>query len=279
MLIVLAADKGAPGVTTSAVALAAVWPRPALLVEADVSGGDLLYRVCAASGQTLDPHRTLASLAEAAHQGESDTLLDAHTQHAVIGSRVLLGVVHPQQAPVLDQHQLWSTLVGVFAAHRDPVGTPVDVLVDVGRVSHTSPALVLVGAADHLLLVTRPDLAALAHLRDRADHLADYRAVHGARRGLIGTVLVTAPRARRAAVDEFTSFLTSVRPPLYLAGWLPDDPGGARALYAGRASRSALCAAARTLATALQHAPTTVALQPQPQKTASRRRRTTQNTT
>ena len=44
-LIAVAADKGAPGVTTASVALAAVWPRPVLLAECDPAGGDLVYRL------------------------------------------------------------------------------------------------------------------------------------------------------------------------------------------------------------------------------------------
>ena len=38
-LIVLTSASGSPGVTTSAVGLALTWPRPALLVEADPTGG------------------------------------------------------------------------------------------------------------------------------------------------------------------------------------------------------------------------------------------------
>ena len=49
-LIAIASDKGAPGVTTSALALAAVWPRPVLLAECDPSGGDLAYRFPDSSG-------------------------------------------------------------------------------------------------------------------------------------------------------------------------------------------------------------------------------------
>jgi len=40
-LIAVAADKGAPGVTTACIALAAVWPRQVLLAECDPAGGDL----------------------------------------------------------------------------------------------------------------------------------------------------------------------------------------------------------------------------------------------
>src|SRR5258708_11342673 len=68
-LIAIAADKGAPGVTTTALALAAVWPRPVLLAECDPAGGDLVYRLPAADGSRLDPRRGLLSLAVAARRG------------------------------------------------------------------------------------------------------------------------------------------------------------------------------------------------------------------
>ncbi|MDR0344130.1 MAG: hypothetical protein LBI49_13680, partial [Nocardiopsaceae bacterium] len=68
-LIAVAADKGAPGVTTSSVVLAAVWPRPVLLAECDGSGGDLVYRLPAEGGGRLDPQRGLLSLAVASQRG------------------------------------------------------------------------------------------------------------------------------------------------------------------------------------------------------------------
>jgi cellulose biosynthesis protein BcsQ len=68
-LIAIAADKGAPGATTTALALAAVWPRPVLLAECDPAGGDLVYRLPAADGGRLDQRRGLLSLAVAARRG------------------------------------------------------------------------------------------------------------------------------------------------------------------------------------------------------------------
>lgn len=41
----MGAAKGGPGVTTAAVALAAVWPRSAIVAECDPSGGDLALRL------------------------------------------------------------------------------------------------------------------------------------------------------------------------------------------------------------------------------------------
>src|SRR6266700_3629649 len=68
-LVAIAADKGAPGVTTASLALATVWPRPVLLAECDAAGGDLFYRLPAADGGRLDPQRGLLSLAVAARRG------------------------------------------------------------------------------------------------------------------------------------------------------------------------------------------------------------------
>ena len=41
VLIGLLSAKGAPGVTTSSLAIAAQWPRPAVVLDADPSGGDI----------------------------------------------------------------------------------------------------------------------------------------------------------------------------------------------------------------------------------------------
>jgi len=79
-LIAVAADKGAPGVTTTALALAAVWPRPVLLAECDPAGGDLVYRLPAADGGRLDQRRGLLSLAVAARRGLQPHQAWEHTQ-------------------------------------------------------------------------------------------------------------------------------------------------------------------------------------------------------
>ena len=60
-LIAVAADKGAPGVTTTALALAAVWPRPVLLAECDPAGGDLVYRLPAGASPPSRPGSTCRS--------------------------------------------------------------------------------------------------------------------------------------------------------------------------------------------------------------------------
>ncbi len=92
-LVAVAADKGAPGVTTASLALAAVWPRPVLLAECDAAGGDLLYRLPAADGGRLDPQRGLLSLAVAARRGIQPHQVWRHTQKLHGGLDILTGLV------------------------------------------------------------------------------------------------------------------------------------------------------------------------------------------
>src|SRR5680860_1230834 len=69
MLIGLASVKGSPGVTSAALALIAVWPRPAVLLEADPAGGDLTYRCRAAHGGPVYASKGLLTLAAAVRGG------------------------------------------------------------------------------------------------------------------------------------------------------------------------------------------------------------------
>ena len=91
MLISLASAKGAPGTTTSAHVLAAVWPAPVLLADADPAGSDLLYRLRTADGLPLDAERGLLSLA-AAVRNDSDAAVEEHITEVDGGLDVLLGM-------------------------------------------------------------------------------------------------------------------------------------------------------------------------------------------
>ena len=94
MLLCLASIKGSPGVTTTALALAACWPASwrRVLVEADPAGGDLAARY----GLPLTPG--LVSLAAAARRSTDPELVWEHAQELPGGLPVVAGPTRADQA-------------------------------------------------------------------------------------------------------------------------------------------------------------------------------------
>jgi hypothetical protein len=243
-LIVIAADKGAPGVTTTALALAAVWPRPVLLAECDPSGGDLVYRFPAAHGGSLDPRRGLVTLAVAARRGLQPGQLWEHTQKMAGGLDVLTGVTNAEQGAGLGT--LWGPLGGLFAAMSGG-----DVIADCGRLGADGPQYDLVAQAAVVLLVTRPNAGDVIRLRDRAAAVAAAASARG-RRGFTSAVAVIADqRTLRATAAEVSQALAQGDIPAGLVGGIADDPKGAellRGAWGGRLDKTLLIRTARETA-------------------------------
>ncbi len=159
-LIGIAADKGAPGVTTSAVVLAAVWPRPVLLAECDPAGGDLGYWLPAAEGGRLDPHRGLLSMAVATRRGAQPHQVWEHTQKLRGGLDVLTGVTTAEQGAGLEP--LWGS-VGLTLSRLPQA----DVIADCGRIGSDGPQYDLLTHASSIVLITRDSLGEMVRLRER----------------------------------------------------------------------------------------------------------------
>ncbi|WP_157250578.1 hypothetical protein [Nonomuraea typhae] len=229
-LIVLAADKGAPGVTTAATALAAVWPRPVLLAECDPAGGDLAYRLPGADGGVLNPGKGLLSLGAVARRGIEPAQIHEHTQKIVGGLDVLAGLTHGEQAGGLTW--LWGPL------GRSLAGIPgADVIADCGRLGTYPHVNDLIAEAALTVLLTRPSLDHVAHLRER---LSITKAQ--------GVVVIANPRRYRASIDEVRRI---VGQHVKFVHGLADDPKGAELLrgqWGGRLDRSLLIRTARDLA-------------------------------
>jgi hypothetical protein len=240
-LIALAADKGAPGVTTAAVALGAVWPRPVLVAECDQGGGDLVYRLPAEGGGMLDPARGLLSLAATARRGLRPDQIGEHTQRLVGGMDVLAGLTNAEQAQGLTW--LWGPLGRCFASLH-----PVDVLADCGRLGAGSPLNDLLREADMVVLFTRPSLEQVAHLRERVAALAS---VESRTRPPIGIVVIADPRDYRSSIAEVDRIVTQAQLPATVLGGFAYDAKGAEMLrgqWGGRLDRSLLIRSARELA-------------------------------
>lgn len=258
-LIALAADKGAPGVTTAAVALGAVWPRPVLVAECDQAGGDLVYRLPADPATSdgsamLNPSRGLLSLAATARRGLRPDQIAEHCQRLVGGLDVLVGITSAEQAQGMTW--LWSPLARAFRGLGE-----VDVLADCGRLGAGSPLNDLLREADMVVLFTRATLEQVAHLRERVTALT------GELRGgpPVGVVVLADPRDFRASIAEVDRVLTGTRQrmearggtppaPVSVLGGLALDPKGAELLsgqWGGRLDRTLLVRSAREVASAL----------------------------
>ncbi|WP_242889199.1 hypothetical protein [Actinomadura litoris] len=268
-LIALAADKGAPGVTTAAVALGAVWPRPVLVAECDQAGGDLVYRLPAApsdsgrggqeqdrDGGMLNPSRGLLSLAATARRGLRPEQVAEHCQRLVGGLDVLVGLTNAEQAQAMTW--LWGPLGRAFAGLA-----PVDVIVDCGRLGAGTPLTDLLREADLVVLLTRATLEQVAHLRERVAALSE-----DLRGGPpLGVLVLADPRDFRGSIAEVDRIVAGARgrspgdagaepagpppPTVTVLGGLALDPKGAELLsgrWGGRLDRSLLIRSAREVA-------------------------------
>ncbi len=167
-LIVLTSASGSPGVTTTALGLALSWPRPALLVEADPTGGSAV-----AAGflrGSIVPPEAMIELALAQQGGGS--LLEVLPQVSVPlpGSETkwVPGTRSHEQARTLQE--LWEPLTVALRSLQD---TGQDVIVDAGRLGLFGSPEPLLHSADLALLVARTDLMSLSGARSWAETLRE----------------------------------------------------------------------------------------------------------
>jgi len=248
-LIVLASDKGSPGVTTTAVALAGVWPRRAILAECDPAGGDLVYRAPAESGAPLNPNVGMLSLATTARHGLSPHQLEQHVQRMHGGLELVVGLATGDQSAGLAG--LWPTLGRTFDAVPDA-----DVIADCGRVDASGPALELMSAATAVVLIARTSAEQIAHVRDRALSLVQRvgggTATAGGGLGVpIGVVLIVDPKQRTRVTAQVDELLRNSGLPVKVIGTIADDPDGADLINGrgrGRLDRTLLIRSTREVA-------------------------------
>jgi hypothetical protein len=249
-LIALGADKGSPGVTTAALSLAAVWPRRALLAELDPSGGDVALRLRGPRGVPLSPETGLLSLAVGVRRGAAPQQVFEHVQRLDGGLEVVLGLTAGDQA---------TGLTGLWA----PVATMlnqvpgVDVIADCGRLYHAGPGSDVITQASAVVLVTRPAIEAVAHLRSRAiTVVTELGAARGQQVPPVFVVVVTGPRDDKSP-QEIQLVLRQARLPVTVIGRIALDPRGAGMLagdWVGRLDRSLLIRSAREVAGRLAQA-------------------------
>lgn len=158
-VVALTSARGAPGVTTSALALALNWPRPVVLIEADVTGSS---SILAGYLQGALPHeRGLVDLAVAHRAGRLFEGLRAAALDLTPDKKWLVpGLVSSAQA--VNLRPVWEPLAAVVAGlEREGI----DVIVDAGRLGMDNAPQPLLRHADVTLLVTRTNLPAVAATR------------------------------------------------------------------------------------------------------------------
>ena len=242
-LLTVTAAKGAPGATTTAALLAALWPRPTVLVDADPAGGDLALRLPAADGRPLDRERGLLSLLPSARRGLVPGMVLQHTQEALGGQLLLSGLTGPEQA--LAVGPLWQSLATGFAALPEH-----DVVVDAGQVHARSAHLSLVDQAAAVLWVYRPTAWSVVHTRQRLETLAGSLAEAPLRVG----VLCVADARQAADAEAAAATLTGDWRWVTDYGTLAADPKGVVMFEGGvvyRPERTLLARSGRALAARL----------------------------
>lgn len=212
-VITFTSASGAPGVSTTALALAMSWPRPVLLVEADPSGGAGIL-----AGFLRGTTQYEAGLIELrlSPLNIEDALRDVVRTLTPTVSYVCGVRTHAQAGALRD---LWEPL-GAMLAGLDANGQ--DVLVDAGRLGLIGTPQPLLDHSDLTLLVARTSLPALAAARSWAatarDRTTGWQAA--------GALLIGA--GQPYGVREVAKVLG-----LQVIADLPDDPASAAVYHQG----------------------------------------------
>ncbi|MEU8576364.1 hypothetical protein [Streptomyces asoensis] len=249
-VIALAGCSGAPGVTTSALALLLSWPlapgRRLVLAECDPDGGAVLHGLLQG---TLGDRYGLRNLSVAARQGDLGDafwrqLIDLSgedgAQNAPRDRLLLPGLSDPSQAASLEP--VWKALGVIFRGIDAEHGH--DVLIDLGRTGAFGACGVLAEQADAVLVVVRNTLRCLQAAQGRVRALLE-------RVGDVGLVVIGEGPYPAGEVQRVLQ--------VPVVASLPYTPKDARVLSDGAEqprhfTRSPLMKAARTSGTLLmQH--------------------------
>lgn len=237
MLVALSSDKGSPGTTTSALALASAWSGSTLLVESDLFGGDLGVRLRRRREGALPEAPTVLTVAAASRTSSASDLASRHAHQFTRDLAVVPGHLCAEQAAGgVD----WQALGVALAASSVPV------FVDLGRVQAASPLVGVAALADLVVVVGRASPGSVVRLRERLNRLipavASHRAAPAGRRVRVYPLLVSSARHGRADVADVCRVLddSRARPFVAGAGFLAWDPKAVARLETGEDPRGRL---------------------------------------
>jgi hypothetical protein len=193
-LYAVCAAKGSPGVSTAAVALGLTWAAPVVVADLDPAGGDLSLRYRDTEGRPLDPDRGLLSLAVAVRRGSSGAGVGEHLQIAGGGLPLLVGVSRPEQVAALGTS--WQHVASSLATLPGH-----DVLADCGRVLPGSATMPVLTRASAILMLTRPTMEDLYHLRERLRALTESLRLRDLGAVPVGVAVLAGDRDRDSVPD------------------------------------------------------------------------------
>lgn len=222
MLMTMFSAKGSPGVTSSALVLAAVWPRPMVLLDADLAGGDLIYRCRASVGGTIAPSPNLLTLA-AAIRGDRSASIAQAAQRLTNGIDLIVGVTTPAQS---------QGIAGLLEAVSSAAArAEVDVIADVGRFRRGDMTMPLLARADVIFPVLSGSLECFMHTRELLKDIATDVSGH------IAPVLVGRTRTSKADCADVDEVIASCGVAAMPAVHIPLDRPGLMALEHGSGAR------------------------------------------
>jgi MinD-like ATPase involved in chromosome partitioning or flagellar assembly len=210
-LLAVASNRGSPGCTTTALAIAAAWPSARgapLLVEADPDGGVLAAR----AGLGIRPG--LIELCGRSRVALTDDDVWSFAQELPGALPVLVG------HPAAEQCHAALRAAGPRLADYLAAMPERDAVVDVGRLRPGTPAAAIISRADTLVVVVRPTVEEIGAVAHRVGALIE-----------LGAVLVVvgdrpySAREVAAAVD------------VPVVGVIADDGRGAHALMTATGGR------------------------------------------
>lgn len=213
-VVALASASGSPGVTTTTLGLAMLWPRPVLLLEADPTGGSALL-----AGYFRGTREYEGGLIELALTASnlSDALADVARPIEGTSVSFVAGTRSHTHASAL--RDLWAPLAATLGELEV---TGQDVIVDAGRLGLRGSPEPLIEAADLAVLVsgtTLPNLSALRSWSETYQRQAlDWQQ----------TALLLVGEGQPYGIRDVTS---AVNLPVLAA--LPDDPVSAAVFSRG----------------------------------------------
>ncbi|MFJ9839456.1 hypothetical protein ACIRYZ_03175 [Kitasatospora sp. NPDC101155] len=189
-VIAVVGGPGAPGATTTALALLLAWPLPPgrriLLVEADPDGGAVLAGALEGRVEAVYGLRNLAVADRRGLLAQTiwEQLIDLSPEGNA--ERLLLpGLTDPAQAPGLAY--TWEPLAELLHGIEQQ---GYDVIVDLGRSGATGTSAVLARCADVVAVTVRTTLRGLSAARPRLAALAEDLAAGGTGADALGLLLV-----------------------------------------------------------------------------------------